>query len=142
MAKLKLLLVFVIIQSIFIITANAEAAAAVAANSNQASPITDILGSLVNNIACRGTSNFGRTGQCLPRSCCAADLSVERLCIDGAYTCCYGRDLCIDRDIHHHDGHNRPLEDGYRPGGILHRPGGVHRPSISNDRFGGKFIVF
>lgn len=63
-----------------------------------AGPFGDVLGNLVNNIACRATNSFGRTGRCVPRSCCSSQLSVDALCVDSRYTCCYGVDLCLERD--------------------------------------------
>ena len=61
----------------------------------------DLLGldRLIDNIACRRTTNRGYYGECVPRSCCASAAAVTGLCINAEHTCCYGEDVCAEERL-------------------------------------------
>ncbi|UXI21863.1 hypothetical protein NH340_JMT07806 [Sarcoptes scabiei] len=54
-----------------------------------------IISKLIDNLACRRTSNNGFYGECVPRRCCRSVSAVRNLCLTSSdHVCCYGEDIC------------------------------------------------
>ena len=81
----------------------------------------NIITTIVDYLGCRRTRNYGFAGQCVRRSCCRSSASVNGLCLNSQYTCCYGEDVCEEERFHALQGSRRP---GYPPN---RRPGDRYR---------------
>ena len=54
----------------------------------------DIIGTILDTLACRSTTQFGYSGRCVPRQCCRRDNGVDNLCSRDGFVCCYSGDRC------------------------------------------------
>ena len=59
----------------------------------------DLIGTILDTLACRTTSQYGYNGRCVPRRCCRGMNGVDSLCSQSGFVCCYSGDRCLDGDF-------------------------------------------